>query len=255
MLPRRRVDHLLQDSLQTLCRECILEEQRILTLHNAWILSTDAKRLLVTTSKGDRATNSFAPSPSRTYTKCTRIYRSTSVGAPSAKGCESQLRPLVERQFCHLFPASPHEGRTSHHRRHCARGGHQRVASAIACHPAPPTGVPCSHKPPIRNSPASYKTSPISLIFSTDIRLLTGHAFTGEYAAHFWPQSHDPHHNPCENPSRRPTTSSPAARYVRRPDDNSYSLFPSPCLSHLYNTGPRSSTLWRPQRLSKAQTS
>jgi len=32
------------------------------------------------------------------------------------------------------------------------------------------------------------------------IRLLTGHAFTGEYTAHFQPSSFDPHHCQCGEP-------------------------------------------------------
>ena len=38
------------------------------------------------------------------------------------------------------------------------------------------------------------------LIFSTGIRLLTTHAFTGEYAARLRPTSNDPHHCECGEP-------------------------------------------------------
>lgn len=38
------------------------------------------------------------------------------------------------------------------------------------------------------------------LIFSTGIRLLTTHAFTGEYSARFRPSSGDPHHCECGEP-------------------------------------------------------
>jgi hypothetical protein len=37
-------------------------------------------------------------------------------------------------------------------------------------------------------------------IVATCIRLLTGHAFTGEYTAHFRPSSFDPHHCQCGEP-------------------------------------------------------
>ena len=37
-------------------------------------------------------------------------------------------------------------------------------------------------------------------IVATCIRLLTGHAFTGKYTAHFHPSSFDPHHCQCREP-------------------------------------------------------
>ena len=42
----------------------------------------------------------------------------------------------------------------------------------------------------------------ITSITTTCIRLLTGHAFAGEYSAHFRPHSLDPHQCQCNNPSK-----------------------------------------------------
>jgi hypothetical protein len=39
---------------------------------------------------------------------------------------------------------------------------------------------------------------------ATCIRLLTGHAFTGEYTARFRPSSFDPHHCQCGEPLQTP---------------------------------------------------
>jgi hypothetical protein len=41
-------------------------------------------------------------------------------------------------------------------------------------------------------------------IVATCIRLLTGHAFTGEYTARFRPSSFDPHHCQCGEPLQTP---------------------------------------------------
>jgi hypothetical protein len=52
-------------------------------------------------------------------------------------------------------------------------------------------------------------------IVATCIRLLTGHAFTGEYTARFRPSSFDPHHCQCREPLQTPQVACPSS--VRSP--------------------------------------
>ena len=100
----------------------------------------------------------------------------TIVWAPSAKGLLALLRlegvatewPEAARRTA-ILPPLPSPPPTKAKLRATtttqprARGPsmHQQVASAMACHCARPTGVPCLTSSPDEISPASYKTSPI----------------------------------------------------------------------------------------------
>ena len=57
-------------------------------------------------------------------------------------------------------------------------------------------------------------------IVATCIRLLTGHAFTGEYTARFRPGSFDPHRCHAVNPFEPCNMSSRYARYTLKHGDN-----------------------------------
>jgi hypothetical protein len=86
--------------------------------------------------------------------------------------------------------------------------------------------------------PLTNPSDGVPSIHTWHLRLSPTYFLHGHTAPH-WSRFHRRLHHPVSAailrpaplPMREPTTSSLAARYVRRPDDNSYSLFPPPCLS------------------------
>lgn len=68
--------------------------------------------------------------------------------------------------------------------------------------PMASTSIPCPYSPSDRKIPPFIQglSSHSHLIFSTSIRLLTTHTFTGEYTARFQLISHDPYHCECRDP-------------------------------------------------------
>src|SRR6266849_6700041 len=67
------------------------------------------------------------------------------------------------------------------------------------------TNLPDGSVPPFTQEITKF----LRPIVATCIRLLTGHAFTGKYTAHFQPSSFDPHHCQCGKPLQ--TTQHPIA--------------------------------------------
>jgi Reverse transcriptase (RNA-dependent DNA polymerase) len=81
-------------------------------------------------------------------------------------------------------------------------------------------------------------------IFTTGVRLLTGHAFTGEYNARHRPQSHDPHSCQCGEPlqtAHHIIAACPAFTAARR--RHFYPLSPFTSLSIIFGTKEGGATL------------
>jgi hypothetical protein len=193
------------------------------TLRNARILlSTDAKR-----SHSDRGSRDHwhqfqtqeVRSPAIQNVLKVHTNLQVTIGwASSAKGLlalrprlESRLRLLVERLFPAFLPRRPNFAPSPPPR---ARGPSTSTkrdglpVRAANWRTSPPQA------PRTRFHRFIQDVSDFSRpIFSTDIRFLVGHAFTGEHTAYFQPQSYDLHHCPCENPSRQPRP--PRHRWLR----------------------------------------
>lgn len=110
-------------------------------------------------------------------------------GYPQAKGqppCDAS-RP--SQRTARRTPTTAIENPTT---QHGSRRGHRRMVRTLDVSAATPASIPRPHKltrqrPPLIMNGVSEYPRPI---VSTDIKLLTGLAFTGEYTARFCPRSH-----------------------------------------------------------------